>query len=153
MKRTIMTWPERIVCVALCVTAMFVPIRANAEPEIPAATQTGQHDAGWLRVVCKTTTTDVRCNMRAPGGLRAMTTTYYHAGDRLAVGTSHPYTPHNTRAHDKFSARITDTVRVSCSISGARTTCAVKVPASVTRFVVTDWSAGVNYGSVVWTAN
>jgi hypothetical protein len=80
-----------------------------------------------------------------------MAVSYVHGGDLMAVDTSYPYHYRPLTGRHRFDQRIERDVRVACSARGGRIACEVRFRERVSRFAVTVWSAGNNYGGMRWT--
>ena len=132
---------------------------AQADPDLPFSVMPTEHelDGGWARVVCTQRRveagTEVRCNVRVPGGFDAIRTTYMHGGDVLAHGTDYTYREdhrHDSGPRPDFTGQVTSDVRFTCGARGDRVACVAEFRERVSMFQVTPTSAGSRYGSTMW---
>lgn len=129
---------------------------AHADPPVTStetsSTEAGVVDAGWMRVVCTGTALDQRCHIRVPAGFTHMATTYIHGGEAVGTEETMPYSYRPRLSGERFSRHVTTGIHVACRIKvRSRVTCKVRVAEHVDRFAFTTWSAGDNYGTVIWT--
>ena len=122
-----------------------------ADPELGATAEAGQHDAGWIRVVCTGTTTDQRCHLRISDGFSRLDVNIVHGGTPWIESSSWTYLPRTYARPQRTSRRVVSGVRVDCHDRGSRTSCTVTLRQRVTEFRLTYWSAGWNEGGLTLT--